>query len=90
MEYYVCEYGTGKPLYGPYADSKDVVDFIVTHPPQIQWCNRSRYNLAKTGEYPRNKAGDRALIQDVMEAYQQRPPSDPVAHEETFIYPKED
>lgn len=89
MEYYVCEYGTGKPLYGPYASSEEVVDFIVTHPPQIQWCNRSRYDLAKTGEYPRNKAGNRALIEAVTEAYARRPVLASVSREETYIYPKE-
>lgn len=65
MEYYICDYGTQKALYGP-LESKQVVEFINTCDTPKKYCNMSRYMLAKNGIYPDNKSGNQALRADLL------------------------
>jgi hypothetical protein len=68
--HYVCDYSTWTALMGPMT-RQAVVDFIISRgdlTAQAQFCNMSRYALAKEGRYPRTKAGDEQLRRDVEQA----------------------
>lgn len=68
MEYYVCEYGSGRALLGPYERSQQVVDFIYAQPNQLLYCNMSRYELTKHDIYPSGKDGDKKIERDIRRA----------------------
>lgn len=66
-DHYVCDYETHTALLGPMS-STAAVDFILSQgdrAAQAQYCNMSRYALAREGRYPRNKQGATQLRRDV-------------------------
>lgn len=68
-EHYGVLSATGRVVFGP-RTSQGVIDWIDAHgrPDAFNYSNASRYQLAKSGLYPRTKAGNTALARDVEAA----------------------
>ncbi len=62
-EFYVFQYADNQPIAGPFVDVYAACEFINAMEEPKNYCNYSRYALAKNRSYPRNKKGN-ALLQE--------------------------
>lgn len=62
--YYLCTMG-GTVISGPYRWPREAAELVNAQPVRENFCTMSRYALAKAGLYPRTKAGDEALQNDL-------------------------
>jgi hypothetical protein len=64
-DYYICLASTTRAMAGPFPSPYIAAALIDVQETPTDYGTASRYELARSGKYPRNKSGDSCLVFDV-------------------------